>query len=229
MNSNLASAQEAPTSTKTGADYVAWTLDQLSAMFGHLFAKDNQIQLSNGQTALGDRSGLWAAELKNLKPEWLMFGLNRYRDRIRAESTGGDKVWPPTAVQFAAACMPTASDLGFADVESAWVMACNNSHQPRAIKCPAVQAAAHGMWFEIRNASSAWAIAAVKKRFAGAYAAVVNRVLAGEDITQRSQLEHKVPAARAVIDTLELTQEQKQYAAELRARMLGKRQQGVAV
>lgn len=229
MNSNLASAQEAPTNTNTGADYVAWTLDQLSAMFGHLFAKDNQIQLSNGQTALGDRSGLWSAELKNLKPEWLMFGLNRYRDRIRAESKGGDKVWPPTAVQFAAACIPTAEDLGYASAEEAWQQACRQSHQPKSIKCPAVQAAANGLWFEIRNASSDWAIAAVKKRFAGAYAAVINRVLAGEGITQRSQLEHKVPAARAVIDTLELTQEQKQYAAELRNRMLGKRQHGVVV
>lgn len=214
---------------KTAADYVPWVLDQLSAMFGFLFVKDNQVALDDGQVALGDRSGLWAAELALVKPEWITFGLNRYRDRIRAESTGGDKVWPPTAVQFAAACMPTASDLGFADVESAWVTACNNSHQPKAIACPAIQAAAHGMWFEIRNASSAGAIAAVKKRFAGAYAAVINRVLAGEGITQRSQLEHKLPAARAVIDTLELTQEQKQYAAELRNRVLGKRQHGVAV
>lgn len=195
MNSSLASAQETPTNTKTGADYVAWTLDQLSAMFGHLFDKDNQIQLSNGKTALGDRSGLWAAELSLVKPEWITFGLNRYRERIRAEFTGGDKCWPPTAVQFAMACIPTAEDLGFADESTAWLTACSNSSQPKAIRCDAIRAAAEGMWFEIRSTSSAQGIRELSKRFKKSYQGVINRVLAGEDITRRKLIENSTSTA----------------------------------
>ena len=209
--------QETLTMQTTGASYVPWVLEQLTAMFGHLFAKDNQFRQADGSLQVCDRSGLWAAELERVNADWLGFGLNRYRDRIRAESNGGEKCWPPTAVQFAAACLPTATDLGFADAAGAWLTACSHSHQPKAIKCPAIQAAASGMWFEIRSASSRYAIAELEKRFKKSYQAAINRVLAGESIEPRELITHEAPKPAPAINTVQRTPEQQAAYEKIRA------------
>lgn len=196
-----------------------WVLDQLAAIFGRLFVLDNQVAGQGGQLVLGDRAGLWRAELARIPADWLAFGLNRYRERVRAEAAGGDRCWPPTAVQFASACEPTPADLGYADAGCAWMTVCNNAHQPKAVKCPAIRAAATDLWFELRQASGQQALSALERRFRKSYLAVINRVLAGEDITPRQQLEHQVAAPVPVIDRVQLTPEQQAAANAMANRM----------
>lgn len=191
-----------------------WVLDQLFGMFGVLFARDNQVAVAGGGFELGDRAGLWAAELERVRPEHLAIGLNRFRDRIRAEASGGDKCWPPTAVQFAAACQPTPEDLGFVSKDRAWLMVCELSRAPARVTCPAVKAAAYGLWPLIRTESRS-----AEKAFRKAYQAVINRVLAGEDIAPHQQLEHQVSAPDPVIDRVQLTPEQQAAANAMANRM----------
>lgn len=202
------------TQSQSGADYVDWVLDQLFGMFGVLFARDNQVAVAGGGFELGDRAGLWAAELARVRPEHLAIGLNRFRDRIRAEASGGDKCWPPTAVQFAAACQPAPEDLGFVSEDRAWLLVCELSRTPERVTCPAVKAAASGLWPLIRTESRN-----AEKAFRKAYAGVLNRAMAGEDITPRQQLEHQKPVPVPVIDRLKLTPEQQAAASAMANRM----------
>lgn len=199
-----------------------WVLDQLAAMFGLPFQRANAESV-DGRLVLGDRSGLWAAELAQVPAQWLTFGLNRYRERIRDEARGGEKCWPPTATQFAVACEPTTADLGLPSPEALWQQACDRCRSPQSL-CELSKAASSGLIWDIQNASSPSAIDAVRRRFMAQYRGVVNRIAMGEPVQAVAMLEQpkaelRPSSAVAVIDLVELTPEQQQYAAELRAKL----------
>ncbi|WP_234250542.1 replication protein P [Billgrantia desiderata] len=143
--------------------------------------------------------GRWLAELKHLTPRHLELGIHRLRQQVREAARSGDEAWPPQPVAFAALCEPRPEDVGLPDVAGAWREVCAHAHEPgqHAWSHEAVRMAGAAVgWWDLRHVSPS-RVARLEKRFGKHYGALVNRVMAGEELTPRQLLEHAGSRSRA--------------------------------
>lgn len=139
-----------------------------------------------------DEHGVWGAELAHLAIEHLERGFHRLRREIRDAARSGDTAWPPQPAAFAAMCEPRPEDMGMPTVDAAWREACDHSHDPTGWRWSheAVRMAGQAVgWREIHGTTAQSVRARLESRFARQYGALVNRVMAGEELTPRHLLE----------------------------------------
>lgn len=137
--------------------------------------------------------GAWLAELTHLPRHCLELGFRRLRQEVSDAARAGDTAWPPQPVAFAAMCEPRPEDVGLPTADAAWREACDHSHDPTGWRWSheAVRMAGQAVgWREIHGTTAQSVRARLESRFARQYSALVNRVMAGEELTPRHLLEH---------------------------------------
>jgi len=138
-----------------------------------------------------DATGAWLAELAHLGPRHLELGIKRCREQVRDAARQGGEAWPPQPLAFAALCEPRPEDIGLPNTAKAWREVCGNAHQPRQHRWSheAVRMAGNAVgWWELTHVQPS-RVERLEKRFAREYQALVNRVMAGEQLTPRHLLE----------------------------------------
>lgn len=157
--------------------------DALGQLFGNKFSS---------QWGSYDAGGAWLAELSHLSHRHLELGISRLRQQVREAARSGDEAWPPQPVAFAALCEPRPEDLGLPAVTEAWREAAGHAHDPAGHRWrhEAVRLAGAAVgWWEITHVVPS-RVERLERRFAREYQALINRVMAGEDLTPRQLLEH---------------------------------------
>lgn len=183
--------------------------DAMGSLFGAKFSS---------QWGGYDADGTWLAELAHLSRQHLELGIHRLRQQVREAARSGDEAWPPQPVAFAALCEPRPEDVGLPDVAGAWREVCAHAHEPgqHAWSHEAVRMAGAAVgWWDLRHVSPS-RVARLEKRFGKHYGALVNRVMAGEELTPRQLLEHDGSRSRA-----ELAERAGREAAQQRAEAAG--------
>lgn len=161
--------------------------------------------------------GTWLAELSHLPRRCIELGIRRCREQVRDRARTGDEAWPPQPVAFAALCEPTPADLGMPSPAAAWAEASAHAHEPGSWRWSheAVRlAGAAAGWWDMTHATSATKADRLEKRFAKHYAALVNRVMAGEQLTPRHLIEHDGAHSAAELAERASTQQAAQRAEQ---------------
>lgn len=162
-------------------------MDQVFDVMGQLFGAK-----FSSQWGAFDETGAWLAELGHLSQRHLELGIHRLRQQVREAARSGDEAWPPQPVAFAAMCEPRPEDLGLPAVAEAWREATAHAHQPAGHRWSheAVRLAGAAVgWWEITHVQPS-RVERLERRFAREYEALVNRVMAGDELTPRHLLEH---------------------------------------
>ena len=137
--------------------------------------------------------GTWLAELAHLPLRCLEVGIRRCREQVRDRARTGDEAWPPQPVAFAALCEPCPEDLGLPSPAAAWAEASAHAHEPGSWRWSheAVRLAGATVgWWDMTHATTKTQADRLERRFAKEYAALTNRVMAGEQLTPRQLLDH---------------------------------------
>ena len=195
-----------PSVTEQDMDLV---FDALGAMYGAKFTS---------QWGAYDEGGVWLAELAHLSRRHLELGIRRLRQQVREAARAGDEAWPPQPVAFAALCEPRPEDLGMPAVNVALREAAGHAHAPseHAWSHEAVRLAGQALgWWEITHVQPS-RVERLERRFAREYTALINRVMAGEDLVPRQLLEHDGSCSAA-----ELAERAGREAAQQQAQAAG--------
>lgn len=166
-----------------GAEDIDQVFDAMGQLFGAKFTS---------QWGAFDEGGAWLGELAHLSPRHLALGVDRLRQQVREAARTGDEAWPPQPVAFAALCEPRPEDLGLPEVATAWREATARAHDPAGQRWSheAVRLAGQAVgWWEITHVMPS-RVDRLERRFAREYQALINRVMAGEDLQPRQLLEH---------------------------------------
>lgn len=166
-----------------------------------------------------DETGAWLAELQFLAPAQLGIGLRRVRQQIQDAARQSGEAWPPTPVVFAAMCQPKPEDLGLPSEGEAWREVVANAHQPSRHRWSheAVRMAGAAVgWWDLTHGSSDTHTSKLERTFCTEYAALVNRVMAGEQLQARTLIGHDSQKNRA-----ELAERASREAAQRQAEAAG--------
>lgn len=167
--------------------------DALGQLYGNKFSSE---------WGAFDADGAWLAELGHLTRQHLELGITRLRQQVVDMTRAGGEAWPPQPLAFAALCEPRPSDLGLPDVAEAWREACAGAHSPadRRWSHEAVRLAGQAVgWWELMHVVPS-RLSRLESRFSREYQALINRVMAGEELTPRHLIEsdaHRSPAELA--------------------------------
>lgn len=138
-----------------------------------------------------DADGSWLAELAHLTRQHLELGIRRLRQQVRDAARAGEEAWPPQPVSFAALCEPRPEDMGLPAVAEAWREVSAHSHEPElwqwSHEAVRMAGAAVG-WWELQHVIPS-RVERLERRFAKHYQALINRVMAGEQLQARALLE----------------------------------------
>ena len=209
MAASLATCSQANTPPGLVEEDIDLVFDAMGSLFGAKFSS---------QWGSYDANGDWLAELAHLSRQHLELGIHSLRQQVREAARSGDEAWPPQPVAFAALCEPRPEDVGLPDVVMAWREVCDHAHEPaqHAWSHEAVRLAGAAVgWWDLRHVAPS-RVARLEKRFGREYTALVNRVMAGEDLTPRQLLEHDGNRSRA-----ELAERAGREAAQQRAEAAG--------
>ncbi|MGV2930175.1 replication protein P [Vreelandella venusta] len=166
-----------------------------------------------------DATGAWWAELQHVTPGQLAIGLRRVRQQIQDAARQNDEAWPPTPVVFAAMCQPKPEDMGLPSEGEAWREATANAHQPARHRWSheAVRMAGAAVgWWDLTHGTSDTHTSNLERTFRTEYAAMVNRVMAGEQLQARTLIGHDSQKNRA-----ELAERASREAAQRQAEAAG--------
>ena len=192
----------------TAAD-VDELFNALGELYGSKFAS---------QWGVFDETGAWLAELQFLAPAQLGIGLRRVRQQIQESVRAGTEAWPPTPLAFAAMCQPKPEDMGLPSEGEAWREVVANAHQPSRHRWSheAVRMAGAAVgWWDLTHGSSGTHTSKLERTFRTEYAALVNRVMAGEQLQARTLIGHDSQLSRAELaerDSREAAQQQAEAA-----------------
>ena len=141
-----------------------------------------------------DATGAWWAELQHVTPGQLAIGLRRVRQQIQDAARQSDEVWPPMPIAFSALCQPKPEDLGLPITAEAWREATGNAHQPGQHRWSheAVRLAGQAVgWWDLTHGGGESRTDRLEQRFRKEYSALVNRVMAGEQLQAYGLLIHR--------------------------------------
>lgn len=179
--------QQETRSKASGPTATADDIDNLFNALGELYGNK-----FSSQWGAFDETGAWRAELQWVPAAHLATGLRRVRQQIQAAARDGAEAWPPMPAAFVALCEPRPEDLGLPTVDAAWREATGNAHQPGQAcwSHEAVRLAGADVgWWELTHVLPS-RVDRLQRRFERIYQALVNRVMAGEELVPRQLLEH---------------------------------------
>ncbi|MFI0474646.1 replication protein P [Halomonas sp. HMF6819] len=163
----------------------------LGELFGSKFAS---------QWGEYDETGAWWAELAGLAPGQLALGLRRVREQIQDAARQNGEAWPPMPIAFAALCQPKPEDLGLPTEADAWREVSAHAHQPGqhqwSHEAVRMAGAAVG-WWELTHGGGETRAGRLERQFRREYAALINRVMAGEQLSARGLIGHDSTMTRA--------------------------------
>lgn len=134
---------------------------------------------------------------------WTTLPGREVTERAMSELKRQGSTWPPTIPVLVSMLAPQPADYGMPATADAWAEACAHAHEPTRWRWSheAVRLAGAAVgWWELTHTTAQSQWPRLEKRFAKHYQALVNRVMAGEQLTPRQLLEHDVnrtPADRA--------------------------------
>ncbi|WP_152618928.1 replication protein P [Halomonas sp. KHS3] len=166
-----------------------------------------------------DETGAWWAELQHFQPAQLALGLRRVRQQVQDAARANDEAWPPTPIAFAAMCQPKSEDLGLPSEAEAWREVTANAHQPGRHRWSheAVRMAGQAVgWWDLTHGGGESRTDRMERRFRKEYAALVNRVMEGEQLQARTLIGHDSQLNRA-----ERAERASREAAQQRAEAAG--------
>lgn len=179
--------------------------DQTLALVNQVFTRLEAIFPRTWASAFpsADLLNLARRELAQELARWPALPARAVVERAMSELKRGGSTWPPTIPALVSLLAPTAEDYGMPAVGDAWREALAHAHEPErhAWSHVAVRLAGNAVgWWELTHttANSAWP--RLEKRFTRHYAALVNRVMAGEPLEAQGLLEHdgsRTPGERA--------------------------------
>ncbi len=114
-------------------------------------------------------------------------------ERAMSELKQQGSTWPPTIPVLVSLLAPKAEDFGMPAIAEAWREVINNAHQPRSHRWSheAVRLTGQAVgWWDLTHTTAPSQWVRIEKRFARHYGALVNRVMAGEELMPRQLLEH---------------------------------------
>nr|WP_281274308.1 replication protein P [Halomonas nanhaiensis] len=141
------------------------------------------------------------------------------RQQIQDAARSNDEVWPPMPIAFAAMCQPKPEDMGLPGEAEAWREVTANAHQPQrhTWSHEAVRMAGQAVgWWELTHGGGETRASRMESRFRKEYAALVNRVMNGEQLQTRTLIGHDSQLNRA-----ELAERASREAAQQRAAASG--------
>ncbi|WP_447896023.1 replication protein P [Vreelandella sp. GE22] len=169
-------------------------MDDLFNVMGELFG--NRFTSDWGSY---DETSAWWAELKPLAPAQLAIGLRRVRQRVQDAARQNDTAWPPMPAEFAALCQPKPEDMGLPTEAEAWREVTGNAHQPGQHRWTheAVRMAGAAVgWWDLTHGGGDTRASRLESRFRKEYAALVNRVMRGEQLQPRHLIGHDSQLSR---------------------------------
>lgn len=149
-----------------------------------------------------DESGVWLAELATLASSQLAIGLRRARQQVQDAARQNDEAWPPTPAAFAALCQPRPEDMGLPTAADAWREASAHAHHPEQHRWSheAVRMAGQAVgWWELTHGGGDTRTGRLQRAFNREYEALVNRVMAGEQLQARGLIGHDSQLSRAAL------------------------------
>ncbi|MCK2183535.1 replication protein P [Halomonas sp. YJPS3-2] len=161
---------------------------------------------------------------------WVALPTRPVVERAMSDLKREGNTWPPTIPVLIRLLAPTPEDFGMPAVAEAWREVTAHAHEPRRHRWSheAVRMAGNAVgWWELTHVQPS-RVERLERRFAKEYQALVNRVMAGETLTERQLLEHdsrRSPAELAERAGREEAQRRAE-AAGLKQRMSGR--EGIA-
>ncbi|MCK0743584.1 replication protein P [Chromohalobacter nigrandesensis] len=123
---------------------------------------------------------------------WIHLPTRQVIERAMSTLKREGSTWPPTIPVLVTMLAPTAEDFGMPATGDAWTEALAHAHEPRRHRWSheAVRMAGQSVgWWDLTHTTAKSQWPRLEKRFAKHYQALVNRVMAGEQITPRHLLE----------------------------------------
>ncbi|SFU86316.1 replication protein P [Halomonas korlensis] len=130
-------------------------------------------------------------ELAQELARWPTLPTRQVLERGMSELKRGGSTWPPTIPALVALLAPQPADFGMTATAEAWAEVSAHAHHPADHRWSheAVRLAGSAVgWWEIARVVPS-RVDRLERRFAKHYGALVNRVMAGEDLTPRQLLE----------------------------------------
>lgn len=194
--------------------------EQVLALVGQVFTRLEAIYPRTFSSAFpsADSLSLSKRELAMELAQWPALPTRQVVGRAMSELKRGGSTWPPTIPALVALLAPTPGDFGMPQTGEAWREACSHAHEPARHRWSheAVRLAGNAVgWWDLRHVAPS-RVDRLERRFAKHYDALVNRVMAGEELVPRQLLEHDGCRSKA-----ELAERAGREAAQQRAEAAG--------
>jgi hypothetical protein len=132
-------------------------------------------------------------ELAQELAQWPALPPRAVVERAMSELKRSGSTWPPTIPVLVSMLAPTPEDVGMPALAEAWREVLAHAHEPSRHRWSheAVRLAGAAVgWWELTHTTAQSRWPRLEKRFASEYQALVNRVMAGEELVPRQLLEH---------------------------------------
>lgn len=149
---------------------------------------------------------------------WPALPTRQVVERAMSELKQSGNTWPPTIPVLVSMLAPQPEDFGMPATGDAWREALAHAHEPGRYRWrhEAVRMAGAAVgWWDLTHTTAQSQWPKLEKRFERHYTALVNRVMAGEELVPRQLLEHegsRAPAERAERASREAAQQQAEAA-----------------
>lgn len=175
--------------------------EQVLALVGQVFTRLEAIYPRTFSSAFpsADLLKLSKRELAMELAKWPALPTRQVIERAISDLKQQGNTWPPTIPALIALLAPTPEDFGMPAVAEAWREVTAHAHEPGTHRWrhEAVRMAGNAVgWWELRHVQPS-RVDRLERRFAREYQALVNRVMAGEDLTPRHLLESDRQRSRA--------------------------------
>ncbi|WP_225884480.1 replication protein P [Halomonas elongata] len=192
---NSSPTRETPVGQTAGGRKTTPPREQTLALVNQVFTRLEAIFPRTWASAFpsADMLNLARRELAQELTRWQSLPTRQVVERAMSDLKRAGSTWPPTIPVLISMLAPTPEDFGMPATGEAWREALAHSHEPRRHRWSheAVRLAGNAVgWWDLTHTTAQSQWPRLEKRFAKHYAALVNRVMAGEDLAPRQLLEH---------------------------------------
>nr|WP_300312816.1 replication protein P [Halomonas sp.] len=169
--------------------------EQVLALVAQIFTRLEAIFPRTFSSAFpsADMMTLARRELAQEVASWPALPTRRVVERAMSDLKREGSTWPPAIPALVSMLAPTPEDFGMPATGDAWCEALAHAHEPNRHRWSheAVHMAGNATgWWDLTHTTAKSQWPRLEKRFHKHYAALANRVMAGEDLVPRQLLEH---------------------------------------
>src|SRR5690554_1122691 len=194
--------------------------EQVLALVSQIFTRLEAIFPRTFSSAFpsADLLSLSKRELAQELASWPALPSRLVIERTMSELKRGGNTWPPTIPVLVRMLAPQPEDFGMPATGDAWREVLAHAHEPSRYRWrhEAVRMAGAAVgWWDLTHTTAQSQWPKLEKRFTRHYEALVNRVMAGEELVPRQLLEHegsRAPAELAERASREAAQQQVEAA-----------------